>query len=60
MTKQFYFSRKLKKINAIDKCLIAAEDLLFKGKTYSANFLLTILETNTGKENKWFRLVRLL
>ena len=52
MTKQFYFSRKLKKINAIDKCLIAAEDLLFKGKTYSANFLLTILETNTGKENK--------
>ena len=49
MTKQFYFSRKLKKI---DKCLIAAEDLLFKGKTYSANFLLTILETNTGKENK--------
>ena len=36
----------------MDKCLIAAEDLLFKGKTYSANFPLTIPEINTGKENK--------
>ena len=54
MTKYFYFSHKLKKNkrnSAIDQCLIAAEDLLFEGKTYFVNFPLTIPEINTGKEN---------
>ena len=44
--------KKRKKINTTEKCLIAAEDLLFKGKTYSANFQLTIPEINASKENK--------
>ena len=63
MTKYFYFSHKLKKNkrnSAIDQCLIAAEDLLFEGKTYFVNFPLTIPEINTGKENNWFRFLWLL